>query len=146
MKIAISFCSVCCLVFSTLCLAQTCSAPYPIPSGTAASATTCEGTQQLPTLANGAMSGRQQIVYHVTVAPSSTALPITVTPDPGTDVALFVCSNRCSPSATCVAAIDDNGQGGAETATLPSGAGEYFVIVQNVGVCGNFSLTAPLSD
>ena len=129
--------------------AQTCASPIALATTPlVVSGTTCAGTTQLPTLVNGAIAGTQQIVHRVTVGTPVSGFAVTVQPEAGFDVATFVCPNQCSPTASCVAAVDSNGAGGSETAQIPGTPGDYYIIVQSVNTCGSYSLvlTAPLSD
>jgi len=99
----------------------------------------------LPYLANGAIAfvGNQDI-YRLTVL-DGTDVQLHLSPEAGLDLAVFVCRNQCSTYATCVATIDDGGAGVQETAPLPSGPGDYYVIVGATtlatSTCGNYSLT-----
>jgi hypothetical protein len=149
MKLIHAFSCIALIAFATTGSAQTCASPIILATTPqAVTGTTCAGTQQLPTFANGAINGTQQIVHRIRTTAPTTGLQVSVQPEPSQDVAVFVCSNQCSPTATCVAAVDDNGGGGAETASIPSAPGDYYVIVQNVGTCGSYSLvfTGPLND
>ena len=137
------------LTASTMGFAQTCAAPIVLATTPlVVNGTTCAGTTELTTLVNGAIAGTQQIVHRVSVGTPASGFTVTVQPEPGFDVATFVCSNQCSPTASCVAAVDNNGAGVSETAQIPSTPGDYYVIVQSVNTCGSYSLvlTAPLGD
>jgi hypothetical protein len=127
--------------------AQTCAAPIPITALSPMSGNTCASTNQLPYLANGAISflGNQDI-YHLAVA-DGTQVQVHVTPEAGLDLAVFVCRNQCSTYATCVATVDDGGAGVQETAPLPDGPGDYYVIVGTAVsalTCGNYQLTVSM--
>lgn len=108
---------------------------------------TCNSTNQLPYLANGAIAAfGNQDVYHLRVSDGS-GVTLGVLPQPAVDLALFVCRNQCSTYATCVAAVDAGAAGSLETATLPAGPGDYYVVVSSSQAqCGgyNLSVTAPL--
>jgi hypothetical protein len=129
--------------------AQTCASPIEITTAINVSGSTCSGSKQLPSLANGAIAGTDhQIIFHASFA-NSNASSFVLHPDTGQDMALFVCPNQCSPLATCIAAVDENADGGVETAPIPDGPGDYFVIVQSTGAtCGGYTLNilAPLDD
>lgn len=126
--------------------AQTCASPLalPLPWTTG---NTCNSTNQLPYLANGAVAAAgAQDIYHG-VAVNAQSVSIQVQPDAGIDLALFICPNQCSTYATCIAAVDDGGAGVAETAALPDGPGDYYIIVGATGSgCGGYTLSviAPL--
>ena len=127
-------------------VAQTCTTPIPIVASGTVSGTTCSGTTQLPSLVNGAMTGGQQIVYRATFATGLFPyVDLSLQPDAGVDMSLFVCPNACSSTASCIAAVDDNGAGIAEIASIPNPAGDYYIIVQAAPgsgpVCGGYSLT-----
>ncbi len=142
------------VVLSMSAHAQTCAAPSIITTAPAiVSGTTCSGTTSLPTLANGAMAGGQQTIYRITLGTGAIpGIQLNLQPDPDTDMALFVCPNVCSPIATCIATVDENGTGQPETFTLPSVPGDYYIIVQaapgSSTMCGGYSLvvTGPLND
>lgn len=125
--------------------AQSCASPIALVGSTTGN--TCNGTNQLPYLGNGAIAANgAQDIYHI-VAANAQSLSIQVQPDTGVDLALFICPNQCSTYATCIAAVDDGGAGMAETAALPDGPGDYYVIVGATGTgCGGYSvkLVAPL--
>lgn len=152
------------MIMRTLCLlalaccaapaaAQTCASPIQInTTSSVVTGTTCAGTTQLPSLANGAMIGGQQIVHRITLGSGAQpGINVSLQPEAGVDMALFVCPNACSPVVTC-SAVDAQGAGGTETAPLPNTAGDYYIIVQSstgtAPVCGGYSLvvTAPLND
>jgi hypothetical protein len=124
--------------------AQTCAAPIVLTNSNVVSGNTCSGTTQLPSLVNGAIAGGQQIVYRISVAPGTFSnITPTLQPDAGTDVAMFVCANTCSPTASCIAAVDQQGAGGAESASIPNPTGDYFIIVQDVvggPSCGSYTM------
>jgi hypothetical protein len=139
-----------CLIVFALCassvVAQTCASPIQITTTGTITGTTCSGTSELPSLVNGSMTGGQQIVHRITLAPgASPGIELSLQPDAGADMSLFVCSNMCSPAASCIAAVDDNDIGGVETASLPNTPGDYYIIVQTSAgetpACGGYSLT-----
>lgn len=130
--------------------AQTCASPTALVSAGTTTGNTCTSTNQLPFLANGAISASgNQDVYFVHVADGHSIL-LSVRPDASVDMGLFVCRNQCSTYATCVAAADSGTAGTTTNATLPDGPGDYYVIVgtSSTATCGNYTLTLvpPLND
>ncbi len=130
--------------------AQTCASPTPIVSTGTFPGNTCTNTNQLPYLANGAISvaGNQDVYFIHAVNAQSVSL--TLVPDASVDMALFICRNQCSTYTTCIAAVDAGVAGGTVSAPLPDGPGDYYVIVgsTSAGTCGNYDLNviAPLND
>jgi hypothetical protein len=129
---------------------QTCANPTALVSAGSLTGNTCTSTNQLPYIANGAISaGGNQDVYYIHTANGHSVL-LTVQPDPSVDMGLFVCRNQCSTYATCVAALDPGVSGTTTTATLPDGPGDYYVIVGTASAasCGSYtlSLIPPLND
>ncbi len=132
--------------------AQTCASPIALTDTGISTGNTCNNTNQLPFLANGAISviGNQDIYYiHALNAHSVT---LTVQPEATVDLGLYICRNQCSTYASCTAAVDPGVAGVAASAPLPDGPGDYYVIVAASGslgpMCGNYTLTltAPLND
>ena len=134
-------------------LGQTCAEPIEITNVPGQySGNTCNNTNQLPYLANGAISviGNQDIYYiHALNAHSVT---LTVQPEATVDLGLYICRNQCSTYASCTAAVDPGIAGVAASAPLPDGPGDYYVIVAASGslgpMCGNYTLnlTAVFND
>src|SRR5262249_14440489 len=122
---------------------QTCASPVPIAFNSPVLGNTCNSTNQLPYLVNGAIaaSGSQDI-YRVTVL-DGRLITLYVEPVAGVDLAVFVCPNECSTYSSCIIAADSEGAGGVETAALPDGPGDYYVIVGATAAltCGGYSLT-----
>jgi hypothetical protein len=132
--------------------AQTCSAPLQITTVGTYNGNTCSNSNTLPYLANGGvLTPGNEAVYHIAVgAAVQFPVAVTLTPDSGVDLALFVCRGPCSTYSTCIAAVD-GGSGVTSSTQLPAEAGDYFIIIgaleQSAGqTCGNYSLTisAPL--
>ena len=125
-------------------LAQSCANPIPITIVSTYSGNTCTSTPQLPSLANGAIQlfGNQDI-YHVGAADVQVGTQLVVTPSATFDVEVFVCRNQCSTYATCVSAEDAQGPGGVETAKLPPGPGDYYVIIGSppTSDCGTYTMS-----
>jgi hypothetical protein len=133
-------------------LAQTCSAPIEITNIGTNTGTSCANSNTLPNLANGAIvTSGNQAVYHIAPgAANQYGITVTLTPDSGVDLGLFICRGPCSSYSTCIAAVD-SGAGMTSSAQIPAGAGDYFIIVGALGestalTCGNYSLitSAPL--
>jgi hypothetical protein len=123
--------------------AQSCATPTQIvAAGSAFSGDTCNNTNQLPFLANGAISAPgSQDIYHMSVGDGS-GFVLSVVPDSGVDASVFICRNQCTTYATCVAAVDFGGAGFTETATLPPGVGDYYIVVQTAPAqCGSYNLS-----
>ena len=122
--------------------AQTCANPTALVNAGTLSGNTCTSTNQLPYLANGAIStAGNQDVYLVDTARTGPIF-LAVQPDASVDMGLFVCRNQCSTYATCIA-IDTGVAGTEVSATLLSGPGDYYVIVgaASPAICGHYTLT-----
>jgi hypothetical protein len=132
--------------------AQTCASPIAITDTGTVTGNTCNNTNQLPYLANGAISviGNQDVYY--IDALNAHSITLTVQPEATVDLGLYICRNQCSTYASCTAAVDPGVAGTAVSAPLPDGPGDYYVIVAASGslgpMCGNYTLTltAPLDD
>lgn len=131
--------------------AQTCDSPIEITSSQGISGNTCNSTINLPYVANGAIAlAGEDVVYHVaTVNPF--AGQVSLQPDSGVDLAMFVC-RHCSTYATCIAAVD-NGPAASNVANVPAGTADYYIIVGATTVasattCGSYTLQVayPLDD
>jgi hypothetical protein len=140
------------LAAATPAYAQTCANPIEVPVIQGFNATTCGSPNNLPYVANGAISILQgeNVVYHVGTVNNPYAGQVSLQPEPTVDLALFVCRAPCSTYSTCFA-VADNGPGAQNVADIPAGASDFYIIVGHVtGVptCGNYSLDFiyPLSD
>ena len=134
--------------------AQSCANPIEITFAGLLSGNTCNSTNQLPYLANGAITSLDnQDIYHLRVG-DGTGIQLTLRPAAGLDGTLFACRNTCSASASCVAAADNGGAGAQETVELPPGPGDYYIVVgsvvsdSTVSDCGTYELyvAAPLDS
>jgi hypothetical protein len=136
-------------------LAQTCAAPIEIVLPPSASVyttvgNTCDSSNNLPYLANGAIANHgEDDVYRVAIGLAG--VDVAMTPEAGVDLSLFLCRGPCGTYATCTAAVDD-GVGAFNWAPIPPLAGEYFIIVGHAGesapTCGSYTLniTAQFGD
>jgi len=121
--------------------AQTCASPIPITDGSGISGTTCGNTNQLPSVANGAiLSGDPQTIYDLhdlSALYLDEALTLSASPN---SLSLYVCRKPCSTYATCVAVGDTDATGMVQ---LRLGRpAEYFVVVgSNNGSCASYTLT-----
>lgn len=130
-------------LFNAPVFAQSCASPIEI-SGVVSqfAGNTCNSSNQLPNLANGMIySPGSQDIYHLSIA-DGTGVQLHLTPAAALDGVLFVCRNVCATYSTCIAAVDSGGAGIAEVASLPSGPGDYYVIVGSSAspVCGTYNL------
>ncbi len=145
MRTAIFLCALTAL--SAPAAAQTCAAPIEV-FNTNITGNTCDGSYNLPALANGAIVNvGKDIVYHVATSnPYSGA--VILAPEPTVDLTLFVCRGPCGTYSTCIG-VADKGAGAQDTVDVPAGTNDYFIIVGAAsGVCGNYQLTLvyPLDD
>jgi len=134
--------------FSASAYAQSCASPIEVSvPATQFTGNTCNSTNQLPYLVNGAVQAPgNQDIYHLRVTDGS-GIQLQLTPAVALDGVLFVCRNLCATYSSCVAAVDSGGIGAAEMASLPPGPGDYYVIIGSVvPACGTYNLTvsAPL--
>lgn len=145
MRTAICFCVL--LTASTAAVAQTCAAPIQVVN-TNNTGNTCDGTYNLPALANGAISNNgKDVVYHVATS-NPYAGTVILQAEPGIDLTLFVCRGPCGTYSTCIGAADD-GAGAQNSVDVPAGTSDYFVIVGSAGgYCGSYTLDLvyPLND
>ena len=124
--------------------AQSCSAPLSIDASSF-SANTCDGTLDMPFISSGTTVNRgPDLVYELDGALSSTGWAGTVTlqPEAGLDLALFVCVGKCSTYATCFQMVD-NGPGAVNTAAIPGGLPVFVVVAhpaEGSPTCGSYSL------
>jgi hypothetical protein len=121
--------------------AQSCAAPIEVTYVGEYSSNTCNNSNQLPYLANGAISAPgSQDVFHMRVS-DGTGFNLQVQPPTGVPVSMFVCRNQCSTYATCIAAVDSDGASLTSMVPLPPGAGEYYIVVQTaIAQCGSYNL------
>jgi len=131
------------LVTLTCALAQTCTAPINVSGSANFTASTCAGTIDMPFINSGTTFNRgPDVVYQFTVPASPNLGSVTLQPDPNIDLALFLCTGKCSTYATCFNWVD-NGPGNADTMSIPSGF-DLFVVIAHPSpatpLCGNFSL------
>lgn len=133
-------------------LAQTCASPVSIVATGTFTGNTCNSSNQLPYLANGAIeSYTNQDIYYMQVGPASSGIVIFLTPEAGVAMSVAVCRNQCSTYATCVGAAASGIAGAQQTVTLPDGSGDYYIVVAGVDTgpnCGNYSMSVsmPLGD
>jgi hypothetical protein len=130
--------------------AQSCASPlrfgFDGTSHTAVTGDTCTGSNQLGTYCSGLLdSPENDVVYAYTVDGTRTATTIGLTTTTATfNAALLVLTGTCTPNATCSTDSDTGGAGAAETVTIPTTAGNYFIIVSTspgAGGCGAYTLT-----
>ena len=129
--------------------AQSCATPVrmQIAGGNhSASGDTCAGANQLGTYCSGlANSPENDIIYAYTIDATRTATNIALTTSSATFNPALAVVTTCSGSATCVGDADIGGAGAGETVTIPTTAGNYFLIVSaspESSTCGAFTLTA----
>ena len=137
MRTAIVLCVL--LTASTAAVAQTCAAPIEVVN-THSTGNTCDGTFDLPALANGAISNNgKDVVYHVATS-NPYAGTVTLQAAPGVDLSLFVCRGPCGTYSTCIGAAD-GGAGALNSVDVPAGTADYFVIIGAAsGSCGSYTL------
>jgi len=123
--------------------AQTCAAPIQVSASTTFTASTCDGTNDLPYISSGTAVNRgPDVVYQLTVPPPWPQSSAVLQPEPGLDLALFQCVGHCSTFATCFSWID-NGPGNENMLTLEPGYDLFLVVAhpaEAAPMCGNYSL------
>lgn len=143
----------CAAVAATPASAQSCSAPIEIVGQLSWQGDTCNGTTALPYLANGAIvnAGGKADVYHVGAVSNPYAGQVTLTSAADVDLSLFVCRGPCGTYSTCFAAVD-NGTAAVNTADIPAGTQDYYIVVAHADAsspgCGGYHLDIvyPLND
>ena len=134
-------CTVLILIAAAPAFAQSCANAIAITNGGNFSGNTCNGSNQLPALANGAIQAAGPQTIYALHDLSSIYLneTLTLTADPSTNLSLFVCRNPCSTYSSCVA-VADVGSIGSGVAFV-NNAAEYFVVVgSTLGTCGAYNL------
>jgi hypothetical protein len=120
-------------------LGQTCAAPIEVVN-TNITGNTCDGTFNLPALANGAITNLgKDLVYHLATN-NPYAGRIILQPEPTIDLSLFVCRGPCGTYSTCIG-VADGGAGAQSSVDVPAGNTDYFIIVgATSGQCGSYAL------
>jgi hypothetical protein len=134
-------------------LAQTCAAPTQILFTGWRVGDTCNNTQNLPYLANGAIvNNGEDDVYHVAIGSLVTSWgEVTLSPLADVDLTLFICHGPCGAYATCLS-VADAAAGSSATVYIPPVAGDYYIIVGHAGLtgatCGSYELSVsyPFND
>lgn len=97
------------------------------------------GSGQTPLVGTGI--GPDEVTKVVTT--EDCELSVVLTPEPNTDLALYVLSPECiNPNGNCIALDDDGGPGTVENVTINAVAGvDYFVVVDGfAGSASSYSL------
>ena len=134
-------CALLILIAAAPAFAQSCANAIPITNGGNFSGNTCNGSNQLPALVNGAIqtAGPQTIYALHDLSSLYLNETFTLTADPSASLSLFVCRNPCSTYSSCVAVADVGSSG--SVAAFVSVPAEYFVVVgSTAGTCGAYNL------
>jgi hypothetical protein len=131
-------------------VAQTCASPISIVSAGTSTGNTCSGSNQLPYIANGAIENSENQDIYFVHATNAQSVTLTVTPQAGVDLQLAICRNQCSTYATCTSVVDSGIAGAVQSAPLPDGPGDYFIIVggtlSSTPSCGSYTLNLAAPD